>query len=232
VNSLIVFAKEPIAGTVKTRLTPALAAEDAVLLYTAFVEDTCATIASLASRKKGDRCVLAAPGGAGPGLSAIAKRLGFETAAQEGPDLGARMAHAIGAEIARGAKTVLLVGSDSPTLPRRSLRLARTRLRSAPAAVLGPSTDGGYWMVGASGEVPDLFTDIPWSTREVLPATLARARTRNVTLSLVQFWYDVDEAWDVRFLESHIAQLGVRSAPRTAAALAALRSRNAGFFAG
>lgn len=229
-DALIVFAKEPIAGKVKTRLTPPLDPADAVLLYTAFVEDTCAAVA--ASAKKGDRRVLAAPGGAGPVLEGIAKRLGFETVAQEGPDLGARMAHAIRAELERGAKTVILVGSDSPTLPRRSFGLAKVLLRRAPAAVLGPSNDGGYWLVGASGAVPDLFTDIPWSTREVLPATLARAKSRDVRLSLVQFWYDVDEAWDVRFLAGHLEHLGARHAPRTAAALAALRARDPGFFAG
>lgn len=229
-DSLIVFAKEPIAGKVKTRLTPPLDPHDAVRLYTAFVEDTCGAIAL--ARGTDSRCVLSVAGEIGPVLTGIAARLGFETAVQEGPDLGVRMAHAIGAELARGAATVRLVGSDSPTLPARSLELARTLLAEAPGAVLGPSNDGGYWMVGASGAVPDLFTDIPWSTREVLPATLARARTRGVRLSLVEFWYDVDEAWDVRFLDAHIAQLGSSSAPRTAAALAALRSRNPGFFAG
>jgi glycosyltransferase A (GT-A) superfamily protein (DUF2064 family) len=102
-------------------------------------------------------------------------------------------------------------------------------LRAGAHAVLGPSTDGGYWLIGARGEVPDLFTGIPWSTREVLTSTLARADDRGIRLGLVPFWYDVDEPSDVRFLAFH---LDYTSAPYTARALKALRARNPGFFSG
>lgn len=229
-DSLIVFAKEPLSGEVKTRLTPPLPATEAAILYTAFVEDACATIA--AASKSGDRRVLASPGGPGPVLARIAKEHGFETAAQEGADLGARIAHALGAELSRGANAVVLVGSDSPAMAvadvRDALRLVGEK---TPRAVLGPARDGGYWLVGASGRVPDLFAGIPWSTPEVLPATLERARLRGVEIVLVRHGYDVDDAADLRFLEAELER-NRDLAPRTRAAIANLRTRDSGFFRG
>ena len=121
-DSFIVFATEPRPGQVKTRLTPPLAPAQAVALYTAFVEDVMTTLAEVADER--DRKVLAVPGGPGPILTEMAARLGFETAVQEGADLGARMKHAIGVELERGAARVVLVGSDSPTLPAVLVREA------------------------------------------------------------------------------------------------------------
>lgn len=236
-NAFIVFAKEPKPGQVKTRLTPPLAAEQAVTLYTAFVEDVMATLAEVASPEAGDRLVLAAPGGPGPVLSALAGRHGFETAVQEGADLGARMKHAIGAELGRGAKKVLLVGSDSPTLPAQYVEDALVLLSDmggeTPDAVLGPAGDGGYWLIAARERVPDLFEGVPWSTRDVLAASLARARNTKTALALLPFWYDVDDVFDLRMLAAHLDALetgGLAPAPRTAAAIAALRASNPGFF--
>lgn len=223
--SLVVFAKEPLPGTVKTRLAPPLDPRDAAALYTAFVEDVCATLSAAAL--PGDRRVLAAPGGAGAVLRGVAERHGFATAAQVGADLGARMAHAIGAELSRGAASVLLVGSDSPTLPAAALAEARRLLApGGPAqAVLGPAADGGYWLAGARGSVPDLFDGIPWSTRDVLAATLSRARSRGIALELLPFWYDVDDAPALRLLAAHLASGKAGPAPRTVEALASLRER-------
>ncbi len=230
-DSFIVFAKEPRPGQVKTRLTPPLAAEQAVALYTAFVEDVMATLSEVASDD--DRKVLSAPGGPGPVLTELARKHGFETAVQEGADLGARMRHAIEAELARGAKKVLLVGSDSPTLPVQYVHDALVLLSDmggkTPEVVLGPAGDGGYWLIGARGRAPDLFEGIPWSTREVLAATLARATATKTELALLPFWYDVDDVSDLRLLAAHLGS-GLAPAPRTQAAIAALRASNPGFF--
>jgi rSAM/selenodomain-associated transferase 1 len=212
-DSFVVFAKEPVAGQVKTRLTPPFPAEVAAQLYEAFVDDVCATVEGASA--KNDRRVLAAPA-PGPKLAAIAKRHVFETAVQEGPDLGARMAHALGAELARGARSVVLVGSDSPTLPAKELANA-AKLAASYDAVIGPAGDGGYWLIACSKRVPDLFDGIPWSTRDVLAATLARAKARKVRLALLPFWYDVDTAEDVRLLAAHAAHID--AAPQTRQAL-------------
>ena len=226
-DSFVVFAKEPVAGRVKTRLSPAVPAADAVRLYTAFVEDVCATMAGVALG--GDRRVLAAPGGAGPVLERIAKVHGFEMAEQIGDDLGARMAHSLGMELSRGSRAVVLVGSDSPTLPaeavREGVRRLHVTLPGASSAVIGPAGDGGYWLIGAAGSVPDLFAGIPWSTRGVLSATLSRATQSGIDLALLPFWYDVDEIDDLKLLASHLrwaTAQGRTVAPRTAAMLASI----------
>jgi rSAM/selenodomain-associated transferase 1 len=235
-DSFIVFAKEPVPGRVKTRLTPPFTAEEAALLYTAFVEDVAATIASVAV--PGDRKVLAAPGGASPVLGRIAAEHGFETAEQVGADLGERMKAAIAGELTRGAEAAILVGSDSPTLPSEAIREGLRRLhvtprgaRSPGSAILGPAGDGGYWLVGATGTVPDLFDGIAWSTRDVLATTLDCAAKSHTDLALLPFWYDVDDAAGVRLLDSHIEWFrghGRTPAPKTAAALKALKAAHGG----
>ena len=232
-DSYVVFAKEPESGKVKTRLTPPLLPEEAARLYTAFLHDVCAAMASCSS--PGDRKVLAAPGRGGRTLESIAKEHGFDLVEQIGADLGARMKKALGDELAAGARAVLLVGSDSPSLPVEAVREGARRLKAASSAsaVIGPAGDGGYWLIGAAGAVPDLFEGIAWSTRDVLAQTLSRAASRGVDLGLLPFWYDVDEIADVRLLEGHLAwstSQGRSVAPRTAAALAALKAARGGIF--
>jgi rSAM/selenodomain-associated transferase 1 len=228
VDSFIVFAKEPVPGEVKTRLTPPLAPEQAATLYTAFVEDTVATVARAAD--PGDRKVISAPNGPGPILTAIAGRHGFLTGDQQGDDLGARMRNAIAGEMSLGASAVVIVGSDSPTMPLDSLTRARELLRRK-GAVLGPAGDGGYWLIGAAGGIPDLFEGIRWSTRDVLLATLERARAHAIELGLLPFWYDVDDVQDLRLLAAHLEWLPDGTiAPRTRAAVAALKASHGAFF--
>lgn len=232
-NSFVVFAKEPVPGAVKTRLSPPLTPEEAAGLYRGFVRDVCAAVARASA--PGDRRVLAAPGGAGAFLAAVAAEHGFETAAQAGPDLGARMRAALSGELATGARSVVLVGSDSPTLPVELLQEAARRLEATPAgaaaAVIGPSGDGGYWLVGCAGAVPDLFDGIAWSTRDVLAETIARAARAQVDLGLLPFWYDVDDIADLRLLDAHLrwlAATGREAAPATREALAACTAARGG----
>ena len=232
-DSFVVFAKEPEPGKVKTRMTPPFSPDEAVLLYTAFIGDVCATIASCASG--GDRRVLSAPGRGGATLAAIAKEHGFEIVEQIGADLGARMAKALGDEIAAGAGAVVLVGSDSPTLPADAVHegVRRLHLNSKSTAVIGPAGDGGYWLIGAAGAVPDLFAGIAWSTRDVLSQTLARAGAKKIDLTLLPFWYDVDDVADVKMLDAHLgwsASQGRSVAPRTAAALGRIKAARGGIF--
>lgn len=236
-QALVVFAKEPEPGRVKTRLCPPLGHEEAAALYTAFVEDTCALVRRQAFRD--DRVVLYAPGGPGPVLSRIAAEFGLQTAAQEGVDLGARMAAAIGAELARGAKSVLLFGTDAPHVRPAHVRLAQESVGMGQEVFLGPALDGGYWCIGAYGRVPDLFEGIPWSTRDVLTATLERAAAKKLQVALGAWYRDVDDAADLRLLAALLAT-HVRSAEaashtpasRTQAAIADLATARPEIFRG
>lgn len=234
-DALVVFAKEPVPGRVKTRLCPPLTHEEAAEVYTAFVEDTCALARRQAFR--GDRLVLYAPEG-GPILSRIAAEHGMETATQEGEDLGARMAAAISAELARGAKSVLLFGTDAPHVRPAHVRLLQECLGLGQPVVIGPALDGGYWCIGAHGRVPDLFDGIPWSTRDVLAATLERAAANGIPVTLGSFAYDVDEFPQLRLLAAHLDNLRTApdpawaTAPRSHAAIAALRAARPEIFRG
>ena len=94
------------------------------------------------------------------------------------------------------------VGSDSPTLP---LHLVDEAFRALvwERAVLGPTFDGGYWLVGATRPAPDMFTNIPWSTSAVLEKTVSALRAAGIEPALLSFWYDIDEAADLDRLVWH-----------------------------
>jgi rSAM/selenodomain-associated transferase 1 len=226
---LVVFAKAPVPGRVKTRLAASLAPggpEAAAALHAAFVEDLCGRVAGLA----GFRVRISAdPGPEAPFFRGLAERLGLPVGPQAGDDLGARMGHDLRRSLEAGAGC-LLIGTDVPTLPIHHLEAAAAALETA-ALVLGPSSDGGYYLVGASlaalGRWDDvaarLFTDIPWGAGDVLHRTLARAEelAEDLAVALAPAWYDVDEAADLGPLLRHLAA-GDPSLPRTTEVLAAL----------
>jgi len=205
-STLVVFAREPVAGRVKTRLARKIGEGAALALYRAFLEDVVALTEGVAERRllrvAGDPESLAA--------------LPIARAPQEGADLGARMDHAIRASLGEGP--VAIIGSDSPTLPRELLVEAFARLQKHDV-VLGPSADGGYWLIGARVAVPELFGGIAWGTPEVLPETLRRLSGRSH--SMLPSWYDVDEEADLEYLRLHLRSLpgGVARATRRVLAL-------------
>lgn len=212
-STLIVFARAPVLGEVKTRLARAVGEEAALALYTAFLDDTCALTQGLGARR-----VLAVAGDAADAhLERLAKsqRLALET--QGEGDLGARMQRAIARHLPRGP--VVLIGSDAPTLPRAYLHQALDALMEHDV-VIGPSDDGGYYLVGARVEVPELFAGIPWSTPEVLPATLARLGGRSH--ARLPACYDVDTVDDLARLRADLLTLPETVAPATRRVLAAL----------
>jgi rSAM/selenodomain-associated transferase 1 len=207
-----VFARAPVPGQCKTRLSAALGAERACALYCAFLEDVCARAGSVAAR----RLLAVAGDPAHPELARVAGAYGLERMAQPEGDLGRRMARLLEAELGRGP--ALVIGSDAPTLPRAYLVEAFARLDERDV-VVGPSTDGGYWGIGLRRAAPSLFVDMPWSTARVLPETLRR--TDGARTALLPLHYDVDEPEDLALLR---AELGLfpEAAPTTARALAAL----------
>ena len=156
-NRLGVFARHPVAGTVKTRLSPALPAALAARLYEAMLADTRAEAAACDAA----RTWWWADGGAPLADPA------FEERAQEGDSLGERLAHAMTAMRRGDARSrAVIVGSDCPALVAGHLRDAFAALAHTDV-VLGPATDGGYWLVGARRECDALFHDVPWSTVDV-----------------------------------------------------------------
>jgi hypothetical protein len=200
--TLIVFCREPLAGHTKTRLIPRLGAANAAELASAFIADALAKCRALAPR----RIVIAgsAPRGAENSdyLRRAARRFGAELIDQGGGGLGARMARALEPYRAAGA---VLFGTDTPSLPPRLLARSVALLRRA-AVVIAPSLDGGYYLLGVRGPMPDIFRGIAWSRSNVLGETVARLRRAGLRYALGPTWYDVDRFSDVALLAAHLGQ--------------------------
>lgn len=168
---LLVFARPPVSGVTKTRLVPALGADGAARLHATLVRHILQQAAAAAPAALELWCAAADPGDT---LATLARESGARVRIQEGADLGARMAHALGAATAGGVPAIV-VGSDCPWLDAAALREAATALDGADA-VIGPALDGGYVLLGLHRVESALFTGIDWGTAGVLGATRARLR--------------------------------------------------------
>lgn len=195
------MAKAPRTGAVKTRLCPPLRPPEAAELARCFLLDAV----DRAARVVGVRPVLAyAPVEARPEFETIAP--GFALLAQQGEDLGARQARLVSEVLALGHQAALVIGTDSPTLPREWLDEA-VSLVMAPDVdlVLGPTDDGGYYLIGLRAPCPALFQGMPWSTAAVLPRTLDRAQRLGLRVACLPAWFDVDTKADLERLAAELA---------------------------
>ena len=224
-TSLIVFVKNPIPGAVKTRLQTRYTPDQVVALYTAFVRDVLARAESIDV----DRRVIAFdPPDAESEVSSLfggeVKAL-WEFVPQVQDDLGVRMREALVQELDAGASAAVLIGTDIPSLPVHHITQAFDLLR-AKDVVLGPSIDGGYYLVGVSKSTPEIFEDVEWSTPSVLTQTIDRIQRAGNTLGLVPPWFDVDTPDELDFLLAHaratIFATGIDPLPHTHACLSNL----------
>jgi rSAM/selenodomain-associated transferase 1 len=189
---IVIFAKAPVAGRVKTRLIPALGAEGAARLARAMLARVLGE--ALASGLAVELCGDPDPRGWGALLPEGAPIL---TPQGEG-DLGRRLARAA-ARVTAGGEAILLVGGDCPELDRQRLRAAAEAL-DAHDAVIHPARDGGYVLLGLRRFDPAPFEGIAWSTPTVAEATVARIRALGWTLDARETLRDVDEVADLPFL--------------------------------
>jgi len=191
---VVVMAKEPEAGCVKTRLCPPLSMDMAARCYDAFVADTLARIGAAVGGWAELELAIAPGRGGSPRLRELAAAGGWRCEEQRGETLGARMRGRLTVGVAAG-KAVVLVGSDSPDLPVDRVSQAFRALQRANV-VLGPATDGGYYLIGCRGSVPDVFGDeIPWGGSGVLRETLSRLDASGTAAVLLEPWPDVDD-WE------------------------------------
>ncbi|HTU18816.1 MAG TPA: TIGR04282 family arsenosugar biosynthesis glycosyltransferase [Gemmataceae bacterium] len=194
------FAKWPARGTVKTRL----AGDDAgwgVRVAHAFLLDTLQRLAVVDAY----RVLAFAPIEREADFAAVASSRFHLTPQGEG-DLGQRLSGFVEKHLQAGARTVVVVGTDSPTLPVEYIERAFTELENADVA-LGPATDGGYYLVGCGAEHPPLFENISWSSGRVLAETVATLADPHWRLSVLPPWYDVDTPDDWTMLRGHLAAL-------------------------
>ena len=191
---LIIFAKEPRPGHVKTRLTPPLSPEAAAQLYHSFLQD----ILEEMGRVPEARLALAFSPPEARGFFQTLTPPGADLFPQEGRDLGERMARACAWGFNAGYSPVILRGSDTPDLPATVVSEAREVLAAGHfQVVVGPATDGGYYLVGLSAPQPHLFQGPIWSSSSVLSSTLQVARQRGLTVHLLPAWADIDTSADL-----------------------------------
>ena len=192
---LIIFAKEPRPGQVKTRLTPPLSPAAAARLYKNFLADILEEMGRLPEI---NLALAYTPAGAEDFFRKLAQPsvLLFP---QEGADLSERLVRAFDRGFAGGWERVLVRNSDSPDLPGDMLLTANQALESGQTdLVLGPSPDGGYYLVGLNQPRPQLFQGISWSSPTVLADTLGRARSLSLAVHLLPSWPDIDTIDDLR----------------------------------
>ncbi|MBM83500.1 MAG: hypothetical protein CMJ78_23320 [Planctomycetaceae bacterium] len=199
-RTLGIFAKHPVAGTVKTRLAAETDASFATDLYTAFLSDLTARLRDLAD----ERVIGFAPNAdsAREYFTALADSQ-YQLWVQPDGGLGERISAFLDFAQRGVADRVVLIGSDSPTLPRSYLEKAFAALESNDV-VIGPATDGGYYLIGLAKAPGAIFDEIEWSGSSVLNQTVTAIARQGDSLAVLDPWYDVDTLEDVHALWGHL----------------------------
>jgi rSAM/selenodomain-associated transferase 1 len=191
--ALAVMTKAPRAGAVKTRLTPPLSPEEAAALNICFLRDTAAAIVQTAAERAANGIGVFTPVGADEAYQEILPG-DFDLVPQRGDKFGERLVCATEDLLRLGFASVCLINSDSPTVPQSAFSQAVDFLnRDEDSVVLGPSDDGGYYLIGLKQLHRSLFEGIDWSTDRVFAQTIERARELDLPVHLLPTWYDVDD---------------------------------------
>jgi len=213
-NVLLVVAKRPFPGHTKTRLSPPLSPRDAADLYENFLRDTLDII-----RLVPDVQPMIA-------YSPLEEEFYFRSLApdfallpQQGDNLETRLDNALTHCLMDGYQKAVIMDSDSPTLPAAYLAQAFTALDEADV-VLGPCTDGGYYLIGLNDPQPGLLRGVQMSTPHVVRDTLNLAAADGLSVIQLPLWYDVDTAVELERLKRELASLPLERASHTRSFLA------------
>lgn len=236
VCALAVMAKAPRTGEVKTRLVPPLRAEEAAMLSACFLKDITANLIAASHSLPIEGYVAYSP----PGSEALFRDLVIPEIRLLPPrriGLGDSLLHAAEDLLALGYGGACLVNADSPTLPTSILIEAVEALRRpGDRVVLGPASDGGYYLIGLKRPHRRLFEDITWSTHRVFRQTVERAGSIDLDVVTLPSWYDVDDEASLRSLCDEVLTgrrppecgRGGYAAPRTKAFLQGLVAAGGG----
>jgi uncharacterized protein len=194
VDALAVMAKAPVPGLVKTRLAPPLTAEQAAELARALLLDQLEHLAAL---ENADLYLAFAPEDAAPMMASLAPAR-YRSFPQRGDDLGARMENVLAELWRRGHRHALLIGGDLPPVPLEFIDQAFASVAvDRHRVVLGPSLDGGYYLIGMNRPAPQIFSAMTWSHNRVLAETTERLVRSGIDFTLLPEWFDVDGADDM-----------------------------------
>jgi len=199
-DQLGIFAKYWEPGRVKTRLAASIGAEHAASIYAASLR----TLLERFGRFPAHRRLLITPPDKQAEFIEIASAR-WTVGAQSDGDLGQRMESYFAGAFRDGQRRTVLIGSDSPTLPLEYIETAFDLLQHH-RVVLGPADDGGYYLVGASEQVPPIFSRMHWSTASVWERTVERLESHSISWTSLPPWYDVDDEASLHRLMSEIQQ--------------------------
>jgi rSAM/selenodomain-associated transferase 1 len=188
--AMAIMAKAPRAGKVKTRLAPPLTLEQSAALNICFLKDTAEGLAEVTGA---EGMVCYTPVGDEAAFDGLLPK-SFTLIAQRGDKFGERLLAAAEDILACGYGSVCLIDSDSPTVPKAAFEQAVAELaREDDRIVLGPSQDGGYYLIGLKHAHAGVFENITWSTASVCKETVERARAAGLEVVMLPLWYDVDD---------------------------------------
>ncbi|HEU4403132.1 MAG TPA: TIGR04282 family arsenosugar biosynthesis glycosyltransferase [Candidatus Polarisedimenticolia bacterium] len=224
--ALVLYARAPHEGAVKTRLIPWLDPEEALELHLAMLEDSLRLL-RLAAARSGAAPFLSPSepwemSESGPGAGLAAAAAGLTRLPQEAGDLGVRLDATLSGLLKRGHAGVAIFGSDSPTLPPERPGEALSLLAGGAEAVLGPAEDGGFYLIAARRVVPGMLEGITWGGAAVLQQTIGALARAGVRPALLPDWYDVDRPADLERLLRDLRSPGRFVPERTAAFVSAL----------
>jgi rSAM/selenodomain-associated transferase 1 len=202
-SAIAIMAKAPQPGQVKTRLCPPLSHREAAEFYQCLLLDKIAQVNALQGPAP---AVSYSPADFRPLFEDLTPPH-FMLLPQRGDDLGARIVFTFDQLFHQGYTQVVVIDSDTPTLPtaylEQALRLITVRENDV---VLGPTEDGGYYLVGLRRSYRELFDRMPWSTSQVFPETCRRSEQYGLTVACTECWYDVDTPEDLLRLRDSLDQ--------------------------
>lgn len=189
-RALLLFARLPRLGQVKTRLMPRFSPEEALAFHRALLIDSLDLLRRCGSSVGGEyRLFLSEEGELDSGI--VAHLGAATTRIQQGADLGERLHHAFRECLEDGYREIIVLGSDSPHLPAAYVLRAFDELGKAEV-VVGPARDGGYYLLGATRLHTALLNDMPWGTSQLYRETVRRARREGIPIASLPAWYDLD----------------------------------------
>jgi rSAM/selenodomain-associated transferase 1 len=188
-NELLVFAKAPRAGSVKTRLAETIGAEQACRAYRRLLSEVISRVTPI---RNVTLCY--SPADATDELRHFVPAH-WTFRAQQGRDLGERLQNALALSFASGAKRVVVIGSDCPEICTGDIEKAWSELH-VNDVVFGPATDGGYWLIGLNKVYPELFEDVAWGSASVLEQSVTRAKMLGLKIAMLRPLCDVDTEAD------------------------------------
>jgi uncharacterized protein len=203
-SAVAIMAKAPQPGQVKTRLCPPLSHREAAQLYQCFLVDKITQVNVLSRAAP----VVSYSPEESESLFKDLTPPHFRLIPQRGDDLGARLLFTFNQLFRQGYTQVVVIDSDTPTLPTAYLEQALTLIAARENdVVLGPTEDGGYYLIGLRQSHRELFEQMPWSTPQVFPETRRRSARAGLTVACTESWYDVDTPEDLARLREAFAHI-------------------------